>query len=99
MSLQGGKWKRAHDLAGLAFVSNGISTDHTAYLDAGGVGFMVGDGKLNYGRENIIELFYKLAIHEDHFFITPDYQFVINPAYNKDRGPVNIFALRVHTKF
>lgn len=99
VSLQGKKWKREYDLAGLAFVSNGISSDHINYLKAGGVGFMVGDGRLNYSREHIIELFYKLAIHEDHFFITPDYQFVINPAYNKDRGPVNIFALRVHTKF
>ena len=83
----------------MAAVMNGISKEHQNYLSAGGSGFMVGDGKLNYGREFILELFYNAEIHDQHFFVTPDYQFVINPAYNKDRGPVSVFALRVQSKF
>jgi high affinity Mn2+ porin len=94
----GSRWKRVDDVWGIAAVSNGISTNHQQYLKAGGYGFMVGDGNLSYARENIAEVFYNAAFHS-HFFITPDYQFVVNPAYNKDRGPVHIFALRVRTTF
>lgn len=93
------RWKRSEDIWGIAMVSNGISKDHQKYLAAGGSGFMIGDGRLNYGHEYIAEIFYNAQVHDNHFFITPDYQFVINPAYNKDRGPVHIFALRVHTTF
>ena len=95
----GSNWKRPNDTWGIAAVSNGISTQHQKYLAAGGSGFMVGDGALNYGREFIFEAFYNALLHEDHFFITPDYQLVFNPAYNKDRGPVSIYAIRVQTKF
>lgn len=95
----GNSWKRKDDTWGIAMVSNGISSQHQAYLAAGGAGFMVGDGALNYGREFILEAFYNALLHEDHFFITPDYQLVFNPAYNKDRGPVSIYAIRVQTKF
>jgi len=98
ISGNGARWKRAGDTWGVAVVSNGISTDHQQYLKAGGSGFMIGDGNLTYGRESIAEVFYNAMFH-DHFFITPDYQFVVNPAYNKDRGPVHIFALRVRTTF
>jgi high affinity Mn2+ porin len=87
------------DMWGAAIVSNGISKEHQRYLAAGGTGFMVGDGNLNYGREWIVELFYNALLHDNHLYITPDYQFVINPAYNKARGPVHIFAIRVQTKF
>jgi Carbohydrate-selective porin, OprB family. len=58
---------------------------------------MIGDGKLNYGYENILETYYKVQI-TNFLMLTLDYQFVLNPAYNKDRGPVNIFSLRVHTE-
>ncbi len=83
---------------GIAFVINGISSLHSEYLSKGGHGFMIGDGKLNYSPENIFEAYLKLKIGR-YLELTPDYQFVINPAYNKDRGPVNIFALRGHTEF
>jgi high affinity Mn2+ porin len=83
------------DEIGLACAVNGLSDDHKEYLSKGGYGFIIGDGALNYGYESIFELYYKTTLFE-HLSITPDYQFVINPAYNKDRGPVNIFSLRAH---
>lgn len=99
IALKGSKWKREEDTIGLAVVSNGISKDHRAYLNAGGLGFMVGDGKLRYGSEDIVEVYYRYYLHEDHFWISPDYQFILHPAYNKDRGPANVFGARVHVEF
>lgn len=90
--------RRPGDEAGLAFIVNGLSADHRAYLAAGGYGFMIGDGKLTYGLEKIAELYYKVALLQN-VWLTGDYQFVENPAYNRDRGPVHIFTLRLHTEF
>ncbi|MBA4852296.1 carbohydrate porin [Emticicia sp. BO119] len=97
--LNGTKWHREEDTIGMALVANGISKDHRAYLNAGGIGFMVGDGKLNYRTEDIVEVYYRYYLHEDHFWISPDYQFIMHPAYNKDRGPANVFGARVHVEF
>ncbi len=96
LSLNGNAWNRSSDKLGLAYVRNGIGKYHRAYLALNGYGFIIGDGKLNYGTENIIELFYSYHISTLHLFISPDYQFVVHPAYNKDRGPVHIVALRMH---
>jgi len=96
ISLNGGLWKRAADKIGLAYVGNGIGKYHRAYLSLHGYGFIIGDGALNYGTEHIAELFYSYHITQLHLVLSPDYQFVVNPAYNKDRGPVHIVALRVH---
>lgn len=99
LKINGSKWKRPDDYIGIAGVLNGISRDHRDFLNDGGYGFMIGDGKLpHYGHEGIIELFYETQIWKS-LFLTGDYQFVKNPAYNKDRGPVNIFALRAHVEF
>ncbi len=92
-------WKRPLDNIGLSVVTNGISKAHRDYLAKGGYGFIIGDGKLNYGQEFITELYYSFAVYKDYIFITPDYQFVLNPGYNKDRGPVNAFAVRLHAEF
>ncbi len=93
-----GKGRHADNI-GLAFVSNGISSSHRDFLNTGGYGFMIGDGKLvNYSRENIAELFYEVKLFEQ-LFATLDYQFVENPAYNRDRGPVSLLAARVHVYF
>jgi high affinity Mn2+ porin len=97
--LKGTSWKRADDELGLAFVANGLSTPHKDYLAAGGYGFIIGDGKLNYGHEMIAELYYKINAFQKKVWLTPDYQFILNPAYNKDRGPVNVFSLRAHVEF
>jgi high affinity Mn2+ porin len=95
LSMQGKLWKRPTDTWGTAIVTNGISKDHQDYLRAGGHGFIIGDGNLNYARENILETYYRAQI-ASFCAITVDYQFAINPAYNKDRGPIHIIGLRVH---
>lgn len=95
LSLKGTQWKRANDVFGLAYVVNGISSQHQAFLKAGGYGFIIGDGNLNYGHESILETYYNAKV-SPYLWFTFDYQFVNNPAYNKDRGPVHVFALRGH---
>jgi len=97
--LKGTQWKRKDDEAGLAFIANGLSAPHRNYLATGGYGFLIGDGKLDYAPELIAELYYKINAYQNKFFLTPDYQFIINPAYNHDRGPVNVFSIRAHVEF
>lgn len=89
---------RPDDTAGAAFIVNGLSPDHRDYLAAGGYGFMIGDGQLAYGLETVVELFYQ-ALVVKHLWLSADYQFVLNPAYNRDRGPVNVLGARVHAEF
>lgn len=98
LQFDGDLWKRKNDRMAIAFVSNGLSGDHQNYLAKGGYGFLIGDGKLNYGKEAIIEAYYSIHLHKQ-IFLSPDYQFISNPAYNKDRGPVHIIALRLHAEF
>ncbi len=95
---QGAKWKRKFDRAGLAFISNGISRDHQQYLAFGGLGFLLGDGNLNYGRENIVEGYYTLHVWRG-IFASLDAQHINNPGYNRDRGPVLAPAARLHVEF
>jgi high affinity Mn2+ porin len=92
-------WKRPKDFAGVAYVSNGLSSSHQTYQKMGGNGFMIGDGNLNYGQEGILEAFYSYEVPNTRVTLSPDFQYVINPGYNKDRGPVAVRALRVHTEF
>ena len=91
----GTSWKRPNDHFGLALVESGLSKDHREYLAAGGSGFIVGDGKLNYGRERVLEAYYSASLGRG-FTLSPDFQWAGNPAYNRDRGPVPIAALRIH---
>lgn len=97
--LKGTSWKRPDDELGLAFVGNGLSAPHRQYLADGGYGFLIGDGRLNYSPEMIAELYYKINAFQKKFWLTPDYQFILHPAYNTDRGPVNVFSLRAHIEF
>ncbi|HET6253560.1 MAG TPA: carbohydrate porin [Puia sp.] len=97
-SFKGNRWGRIGDVAGVAGVINGISAGHRAFLKAGGYGFIIGDGYLNYGYEDILETYYNAALFTN-VWITADYEFVNHPAYNKDRGPVHVFALRGHFEF
>jgi high affinity Mn2+ porin len=94
----GSRWHRRFDRAGLVFVSNGISRDHQQYLALGGVGFLLGDGRLNYGRENIVETYYTAHLWRG-FYSSFDFQYVSNPGYNRDRGPVVVPSLRLHVEF
>ncbi len=98
LSLKGSAWRRPQDTVGVAGIVNGISAVHREYLAAGGLGITVGDGALNYRTERILETYYNWRIAK-HYQLSPDYQFVENPAYNHARGPVNVFALRFHTEF
>ena len=98
ISIKGNGWKRKDDVIGIAGVVNGISKGHQAFLKAGGNGFIIGDGYLTYGSENIGEIFYNAKLFA-HLYLSADYQFVSHPAYNKDRGPVSVFALRGHVEF
>lgn len=98
ISLNGSLWNRQDDNIGIAQVINGLSEDHKNYLKAGGYGFIIGDGNLNYRMEFITELYYSFKVPHYTFWITPDYQFIINPAYNKDRGPVHAIGIRIHSE-
>ncbi len=98
INIKGNSWKRSNDNIGIAQVVNGISSYHRAFLNAGLYGFIIGDGKLTYGAESITEIYY-LAKITSSFFVSADYQFVNNPAYNKDRGPIHVFAIRGHIEF
>src|SRR5262249_37724428 len=94
----GACWCRPKDQVGLAGCINGLSPWHRDYLAAGGLGFIIGDGRLNYGHEEILELYYNLEVIKG-INVTADFQGVNHPAYNRDRGPVAIGSLRVHFEF
>jgi high affinity Mn2+ porin len=91
-------WKRPDDRIGIAFVSSGLSSAHREYLRLGGIGFIIGDGNLNYARETIVEQYYNFHVWRGAF-LAEDFQFVVNPAYNADRGPVSVISLRGHLEF
>lgn len=98
-SLSGKGWGRAQDRIGLALVANGISAEHRRYLAAGGLGVLVGDGKLPHaGAEEIAEAYYDVALFRS-LAVTLDAQYIEHPGYNRDRGPAEVFALRVHGAF
>jgi high affinity Mn2+ porin len=98
LSLNGKLWGCPNDTFGLAGISNAISGVHQAFLNAGGLGILVGDGILPHpGRENIIETYYSFPILS--WRVTLDYQYIANPAYNRDRGPVSVIGTRLHTQF
>jgi high affinity Mn2+ porin len=98
-SIAGSLWQRPNDTVGVAVIDNGISAEREAYLNLGGLGILVGDGKLPHpGPEEIFETYYSVAPWS-WAHVTLDYQWAKNPAYNKDRGPVSIVAVRVHAQF
>jgi high affinity Mn2+ porin len=99
LSLDGKRWGRVSDTIGIGGAINGISSIHEQYLAAGGLGILIGDGRLPHpATENILETWYDFGVGR-FAHLTFDYQFVDNPAYNSDRGPVSIFAARVHAQF
>lgn len=98
LGANGAMWHRRQDRAGLAFVTNGISRDHQNYLADGGVGFLLGDGALKYGRENILEAYYTAHLWRG-LYVAPGLQYIVNPGYNQARGPVLVPGFRFHTEF
>jgi carbohydrate-selective porin OprB len=99
LGANGTLWRRRQDRAGVAFVTSGISKDHQNYLADGGLGFLLGDGKLiNYGRENVIETYYTTHLWRG-LYLAPGFQRIVSPGYNRDRGPVLVPSFRLHTEF
>jgi len=94
----GAWWHRKQDRAGLAFISNAIKKDHQTYLADGGLGFLLGDGALNYGRENIVESYYTAHVWRG-IYVAPGLQHINSPGYNRDRGPVLVPSFRAHVEF
>jgi high affinity Mn2+ porin len=98
LSIKGTKWGRPDDVIGIGGAINSLSRDHRDFIAAGGLGILIGDGALNYHRERILETYYAYALTKA-ITLTGDYQFIANPAYNADRGPVHIFSGRLHGEF
>ena len=98
VSVKGGAFGRARDSLGIAYVRNGLSTAHRDYLGAGGLGFFLGDGALNYRPENILEAYYSLNVAKNTLF-SADFQRISNLGYNADRGPATVVSARLHYGF
>src|SRR5262249_5644288 len=96
--VRGRAWGRPGDRAGGLIVLNGISRAHRDYLSAGGSGFLLGDGALRYGPERIVESYYAVAVARG-VSLSGDVQFIVNPGYNRDRGPVLVPGARLHVEF
>jgi high affinity Mn2+ porin len=94
----GSRWGRSDDEAGVAVVVSGLSGPHRRYLAAGGYGFIIGDGALAYALEILGEVYYRLALTRE-VSVGVNYQPIVHPAYNSDRGPVHVFTGRVHVAF
>lgn len=98
VAIKGASWGRSDDTLGVLVMRNGLSSVHQQYLSQGGLGFFIGDGRLNYRPEQIIETYYSFKLSKQTW-LSADYQRIVNPAYNADRGPVNVYSLRLHTEF
>jgi len=98
VTFNGETWRRKEDNIGFAAIFNGISNQHRNYLGAGGLGFQLGDGSLNYKYETAVEFYYSYKPFRQGIWLTADYQYIANPGYNHDRGPVNVFSARVHVE-
>jgi carbohydrate-selective porin OprB len=96
--VKGGAWQRSDDALGIALVTNGLSDPHRDYLALGGRGAFLGDGRLHYGPESILEAYYSIALGKNAA-LTADYQRINHPGYNRDRGPASIGSLRLHAQY
>jgi len=96
--ISGERWGRKFDRLGLAGVTNGLSKDHREYLALGGLGFLLGDGRLNYGREKILESYYNAHLWRG-IHLAGLLQYITNPGYNRDRGPALVPGTRLHVDF
>lgn len=95
--MKGGAWRRESDSAGVAVYLNGLRAPHRDYLAAGGLGFFLGDGRLNYGSERILETFYSFGLTKGTS-LSLGYQRIANPGYNRDRGPADFLTFRLHAE-
>lgn len=98
ISLKGTDWGRTQDTVGFSLIGNGLSRDRRNYLQAGGISFFIGDGALRYRPETIFESYYNWNVAR-RVWLAADYQHIANPAYNADRGPVEVFGMRLHLEY
>jgi len=98
VSVQGEIWRRPGDTFGLAGIVSGASSDNQKFLAAGGLDMLDGDGALTYGPEKVLETYYDAKIWK-MFHAALDYQFISDPAFNRNRGPVSVFGARLHWEF
>jgi high affinity Mn2+ porin len=98
LSIKGEAWQRPDDTFGMAGAVNGLSHVHQEFFEAGGTGILAGDGALNYGWEKVLETYYDAKIWKT-IHAALDYQFITDPAFNRDRGPVSVFGARLHWEF
>jgi carbohydrate-selective porin OprB len=97
-SINGALWRREQDTVGIATMRNALSGSYRQYLAAGGLGYFIGDGKINYADEQVIEMYYSIGLPHN-LWTTLDYQYLRNPAYNADRGPATIAGVRLHWEY
>ena len=95
---QGSRWGRKRDLLGIGFAAGWISSEHAKYLNMGGIDGFVGDGRIHKRPEHVVNIFYSLSLLSN-LWVTADYQHISNPGFNADRGPVNVYGMRVHAEF
>ncbi|MCW3097389.1 MAG: porin [Chthonomonadaceae bacterium] len=98
IQISGAHWHRKKDRVGFALAQSDLTGAHKAYLAAGGIGDLVGDGALRYGSERVLETYYSYH-YSKHLTLTLDYQYVTNPGYNRDRGPISFVGFRAHVPF
>jgi hypothetical protein len=96
--VRGSPWRRPFDVLGTAYAASWISSAHGQFLELGGIDGFIGDGRLKRASERVLELFYSLHVYRS-LTLSADYQHIDNPAYNADRGPVNVLSGRVHAEF
>ena len=95
---KGSSWSRPMDLGGVGVNLAWISKEHAEYLAHGGVDGFIGDGSIKAAAETSLDVFYSVSVRKS-FWLTGDFQHIVNPAFNADRGPVNVFSLRIHGEF
>jgi high affinity Mn2+ porin len=98
LSLNGDLWKRPNDTYAIAGVVSGLSRVHQQFFEEGGTGILAGDGALSYGLEKAMETYYSFNVWKS-VQVTADYQFFIDPAFNRARGPVSVLGGRLHWAF
>ena len=98
LQVSGRNWGRPEDYFGLGVAVNGITSSHQHYLEQGGIGMLIGDGALNYGLEEIFEAYYRIQLGR-FVQLSPDYQYIQNPGYNRDRGPIQVYSLRLRLSY
>ena len=96
--LKGFRWGREKDSMGLGYAQSFLSNDHVAYLNMGGIDNFIGDGRINYKPERVVDIYYQCHVVKSTW-VSLDYQHLANPGYNADRGPVDIYGVRAHLEF